>query len=145
MNSKNKQAKKDLRLAYSQGNMTAYLPNIEAMAWYLLIQYPFNKPVNQRNGKKGDKNKGNDPKFKDKDSHTGYTVGAHVKDTTTTEQSTPTSGRASIHAHVLETNVQLSRPLCPVEEILGAHFMNDDDFWGETNPGDVSTDTVKGE
>ena len=32
MNSKNKQAKKDLSLAYSQGNMTAYSTNIEAMS-----------------------------------------------------------------------------------------------------------------
>ena len=35
MNSKNKHAKKDLRLAYSQENMTAYPPNIEAIARYL--------------------------------------------------------------------------------------------------------------
>ena len=35
MNSKNKYAKKDLCLAHSQGNMTAYSPNIEAMARYL--------------------------------------------------------------------------------------------------------------
>ena len=31
MNSKNKHAKKDFRLAYFQGNMTAYPPNIKAM------------------------------------------------------------------------------------------------------------------
>ena len=28
-----------------------------------------------------------------------------------------------------------------VEEILGAHPMNDDGCWGGTNPGDVSIDT----
>ena len=55
MTSKNKHAKKDLGLDYSQGNMTAYSPNIEAMARYLSTQYPNNKPANQRNGKKGDK------------------------------------------------------------------------------------------
>ena len=38
MNLKNKIAKKDLRLAYSQGNNTAYPPNIEAMAKYLSTQ-----------------------------------------------------------------------------------------------------------
>ena len=29
-----------------------------------------------------------------------------------------------------------------VEEILEAHPMNDDDFWGSTNPTDVSIDTT---
>ena len=52
MNSKNKIAKKDLRLACSQGNNTAYPPNIEEMARYLSIHYPNNKPTNQRRGKK---------------------------------------------------------------------------------------------
>ena len=53
LNSKNKHAKKDLHLAYSQGNLTAYPPSIEGMARYLSTQYPNNKPANQRNGKKG--------------------------------------------------------------------------------------------
>ena len=57
------------------------------------------------------------------------TAGAHVEDTTTTEESTAPSGGASIGAHVSETNEQSSRPLCTVEEILGAHPMNDHDFW----------------
>ena len=100
MNLKNKHAKKDLHLAYSQGNMTAYPPNIEGMARCLLTQYPNNKPVNQHNGKKGDTNKGDDPKSKDKDSNTRDTAGSHVGDTATTEESTPPSGGASIGAHV---------------------------------------------
>ena len=53
MNSNNEKGKKNLCLAYSQGNMTAYPPNIKAMAQYLLTQYLNNKPANQRNGKKG--------------------------------------------------------------------------------------------
>ena len=35
INLKNKQAKKDLSLIYSQGNMTAYPSNIEVMAQYI--------------------------------------------------------------------------------------------------------------
>ena len=61
MNSKNKHAKKNLCLAYSQGNMTAYPPDIEGMARYLSTQYPNNKPANQHSGNKGDKSKGDDP------------------------------------------------------------------------------------
>ena len=48
LNLKSKNAKKDLRLAYSQGNNTAYPTNIESMARYLSTQYPNYKPANQR-------------------------------------------------------------------------------------------------
>ena len=48
MNLKNKIAKKDLRLAYFQGNYTAYPANIKAAAWYQSTQYHNNKPPNQR-------------------------------------------------------------------------------------------------
>ena len=71
------------------------------MARYISTQYANNKPANQRNGK-GDKDKGDDPKSEDKNSNTHDTVGAHVEDTTTTEESTTPSGAASIGAHVLE-------------------------------------------
>ena len=73
--------------------MTTYLPNIKVMARYLLIQYPNNKPANQRNGKKGDTNKEDDPIFKDEDSNTGDTAGAHVDDTATIEESITPCGR----------------------------------------------------
>ena len=46
MNLKNKTAKKDLRLAYSQGNSTAYPTNIKALARYLSTQYSNNKHAN---------------------------------------------------------------------------------------------------
>ena len=55
MNSKNKNTKKDLRLAYSQGNNTAYPSDFKLMARYLSTQYLNNKPTNQRGDKKGDK------------------------------------------------------------------------------------------
>ena len=141
INSKNEHAKKDLCLAYSQGNLTAYLTIIEGTARYLSTQYPNNKPANQRDDKKGDKRKGDDPKLEDKDNNRGGTVGTHVEDTTASEEFTAASGGTSISAHVLETNVQLSHPSLTVEESLGAHPMNDDDFWGGPNPGDMSIDT----
>ena len=134
INSKKEHTKKALCLVDSQGNMTAYLPNIEAMDRFLLTQHPNNKPTNQHYGKMGDKNKGYDPKSKDKDSNTGDTAGTHIEDTTTTEGSTAPSGWSSIDAHVLETSVQQSRPSHTVEDILGAHYMYDDDFWSGTNP-----------
>ena len=104
MKSKNKNAKKDLRLAYSQGNYTAYPPNIKWIARYLSTQYPNNKPANQHGSNKGNKRKGGDPKSEDKDSITGGTAGAHVADTTTNEDTTIPSGGASLGAHVSETN-----------------------------------------
>ena len=105
MNSKNKLAKKDLRLLYSQGNNTHYPPNIESMARYPSTQYPNNKPAHQRGGKKGDKRKGDDLKFEDKDSNTGATAGVHVEDTTTDEDTIALSVGASHGAHVFETNL----------------------------------------
>ena len=117
MNLKKKHAKKDLCLAYFQGNMTAYQLNIEAMAQYLPTQYPNNKSANQGNGKKGDKDKGDDPKSENKDSNMGDTAGAHVGDTTTTDESTAPSKGASIGDHVLETSIQLSRPSRTMKEI----------------------------
>ena len=50
----------------------------------------------------------------------GATIGAQVEDTTTPEESTAHSRGSSIGAHVFETNKQLFRPSCTVEEILGA-------------------------
>ena len=58
------------------------------------------------------------------------TAGAHVEDTTTTEESTTPSRGASIGAHVLETNGQLSCPSHTMEGILGGHTVNDDCFLG---------------
>ena len=52
MNLKNKTAKKDLCLAYSQGNSTTYPTDIKAMSRYLSTQYPNNKPANQHGGEK---------------------------------------------------------------------------------------------
>ena len=141
INSKNENAKKDLRLAYSQGNNTTYAPDIESMARYLSTQYPNNKPTNQRGGNKGNKRKGDDPKSEDKDSNMGGTAGAHVEDTTTNEDTTAPSGGDSIGAQVLETNQTLSCPSRTVDEILGSHPVTDD-FWDNTNPTNVYIDTV---
>ena len=69
--------------------MTAYPPNIEEISRYLSTQYPNNKPANQLNCKKGDKNKGNDPKSKCKDSNTSDAAGVNVGATT----------KLNIHTH----------------------------------------------
>ena len=46
---------------------------------------------------------------------------------------------------MLETNEQSSNSSRTVEEILGAHPINNDDFWGNTNPTDVSINTATSE
>ena len=45
----------------------------------------------------------------------------------------------------MEDNEQLSHPAHSVERILGAHPISDDDFWGGTNPSDVSIDIANSE
>ena len=114
------------------------------MARYLSTQYPNNKPPNQRGGNKRDRRKGDDLKPEDKDSNTGGTDGAHVEDTTTDEDTTPPSGGASLRAHVSEKNQASSHPPRTVDEVLGAHPVNDD-FLDNSNPTDVSIDTVNSE
>ena len=108
---------------------------------YLSTQYPNNKPTNQRRGNKENKRKGDDPKSEDKDSNTSGTAGAHIEDTITNEDTTAPSGGSSLGAHLSETNQASSRSLRTVNEILRAHPVNDD-FWDNTNPTDVSIDTV---
>ena len=105
MNFKQKNAKKDLRLTYSQGNNTAYPSDIESMARYLSTQYPNNKPANQRGGKKGDKRKGDDSKSEDKDCNTSGTAGTHVEDTTKNEDTTAPSGEANLGAHIKSSTI----------------------------------------
>ena len=82
--------------------MTAYPPTIEE--WLGVYWHYPNKTTHQRNGKKVDKKKGDDPKSEDKDSNTDGIVGTHVEDTATPEESTAPIGGASIGAQVLETN-----------------------------------------
>ena len=141
MNSKNENAKKDLRLAYSQGDYTAYPLDIEE---YLSTQYPNNKPANQCGSNKENKRNGDDPKSQDKENITGGTAEAHVEDTTINGDTTAPSRGASLGAHVSKTSQATSCPSRIVEEILGAHPM-DDNFWDHTNPADVSVDTVNSE
>ena len=94
---------------------------------------PTTSPPIKRGGKKGDTKKGDNPKSEDKDSNTGGTAGAHVVDATIPEESTAPKGKASIGAHISESNEQLSRPSRTVEKFLGAQPMSDDNFWGGTN------------
>ena len=109
--------------------------------WYLTTQYPNIKSSNQRRNKE---KKADDPKSKDKDNATTGTAGAHVEDNTTNEDTTAPSGEANPGAHVSETN-QTTPPISrTVEQILGAYPI-DDDFWENTNPTDVSIDTVNSE
>ena len=98
----------------------------------------------QRGGKKGDKRKVDDSKFEDKDNNTGGTAGAHVENTTTNEDTTAPSKGASLGANVSKTNQALSHQSHTVDKIQGAHPVNDD-FWDNTNPTDVSIDTMNRE
>ena len=134
-------AKKDLQLAYSQGNHTAYPPNIETAARYLTTQYPNIKSGNQRKTKQ---KKEDDQKSEEKDNATTGTAEAHVEDSTTRQDNTAPSGEANLGALVLETNQATSPITRTAEEILGVHPI-DDTFWENINPTDMSIDTVNNE
>ena len=132
MNSKKEHAKKDLRLAYSQGHMTAYPPNIKAMARYLSTQYPNNKPANQRNGKKGDK-KGRWSEIRNPKTKivTRVTLQVHPLEIPQQKKNPLLLAEELVPAFRFQKkNVQLSHPLRTVEEIVEAQPMNDDVFLG---------------
>ena len=122
---------------------TPYPPIIETIARYLSTQYPNKNSVHQHKGKKGDRNrkKGDDFKSEDKDNNTTGTAGAHVGNTTTPEDPTASSRKASKSDHVLEATGQSSRPTPSVEKEIDAHLISND-LWGRTNPSDVFIDTA---
>ena len=142
MNSKNDNAKKDLRLLYSQGNKSASLVTAEAMGRYMLTQYNNKIPNNPRD-KRGDRNskKGDDSESEDNNTTTTGTTGAHVGEVTSPQDSTAPSEGASIGAHVSEIAQPVFYPARSVEELLAAHPV-DDAIWSYTNPSDVSIDTA---
>ena len=113
MNSKNKNAKKDKRLSYSQGNKSTYPPTAKAMAIFLSIQYPNKNIGHQRNSKKGNKNgqNGNASKPEEKDNTTTGTTGAHVGEVTAPKNAAVPSNESSIGAYVLEVAKHKSRPV----------------------------------
>ena len=146
MNLKNNNAKKDLHLAYSQGNKLAYSVTAKAMAKYMSTQYPYKNPGHKCDNKKVDTNwkKGDNwdnPKSEEKDNNYTGTTGVYVGDATTPEDSIAPGGGSSIGAHVLEATKQPSLTTQSVEYLLGAHSIGDG-IWGETNPCDVSIDTA---
>ena len=102
---------------------------------------PTTSPVTNEKNKQ---RKGDDPKSEDKDNTTGGTDGTHIEDNTTNGDTTALSGGASLGAHISETRQATSSPPLTVADILGAHPI-DDTFWDNTNPTDVSVDTVNSE
>ena len=102
---------------------------------------PATSPVTNE---KQQQRKADDPKSEDKDNALSGTAGAHVENITTNKDTTAPSGGASLGAHVSETSQATSRLSRTIKEILGAHPI-DDTFWDNTNPADVSVDTVNSE
>ena len=68
----------------------------------------------------------------------------HVEDSTKNEDITAPNREASLGAHVSETSQTTSPPPRTVEQILRAHPI-DDTFGENTNPTDVSIETVNSE
>ena len=141
LNSKNNNAKKDLCLLYSQGNISDYPTTAKAMARYLSPQYP-NKTIGHQRDERGYKNgkKGDDSKPENKDNNTTGNASAHIGKVTTPEDSTAPSNRSSIGAHFLEVTKHKFWQVGCVEDLLGAHPINNAN-WGCIDPSDVSIDT----
>ena len=143
MSLKNKTAKKDLRLAYSQGNSTDYSTNIKAMARYLSTNILTTSPLTNVEVTREIKRRVMNQSLKTRMVSLAI-LPVHMLKTLPQLKSALllTYITPSIGTHVLETNIQLFNLLRTVEEILDVRPIDDDDFWGNTNPTDVSIDTA---
>ena len=103
MDPKNYNAKKDLLLAYTQGNHSAYPETVESMVRFLSLQYN-TKTVNNTCNKKGDKSrkKVDETKSEGKDNSNTGTAGAHVGETTTPQDLSTLCDGSSIGAPVFD-------------------------------------------
>ena len=154
-NSRNENMKRELRLAYSQGNTDCYPTDPEKMARLAASQYIMSAPRNannkQRNGQNGDdpNNEGDgqsDPS-KAGGSEPQETLGAHVGDNTIPNGETSDDkdekdkeGDGSLGFHLLEPCGETSNKATTVECLLASHPI-DHPIWGNCDDS-VSVDSA---
>ena len=112
------------------------------MARYLPFIYNF-KNVTTPCDTKGNKNgkKCDEPKSEDKDNNNTDTVGAHVGESVTPQDSRAPSDRSSICTHVFKVEEPNVWPTQSVQDMLATHAINDP-IRDCTDACDVSIDTV---
>ena len=149
-NSRNDEAKKELRRSYANGNPSAYQITLEKMARLLSSQYPMTKGQNKNRTRTNNdggrtKGKGSDTDST-KDDSGNLLAGAHTTDgaeNTSSMKSAPKSTQSStVGAHISDSEeYDRPAPSRSVQELLASHPINDP-IWGDQDyADDYSVDT----
>ena len=145
-NSKNDDAKKDMRRTFANGNKCAYQITLEKMARLLSSQYPMTKGQSKKNtpydGSRSRRKGGDADDNRDEATSGTPIAGAHTvddADTKTTSKSTPAN---TAGAHISDSEeCDPSGSSRSVQQLL-ATYAADDPFWGgQDNTDDYSVDT----
>jgi hypothetical protein len=149
-NSRNEEAKKELRRSYANGNASAYQITLEKMARLLSSQYPMTKGQNKKPPYKN--NDGNKTKGKgsdtdsNKDDSGNLLAGAHTtdgaKNTSSTKSASKSTPSSTVGAHISDSE-EYDHPATSrsVQELLASHPINDP-IWGDQDyTDDYSVDT----
>ena len=146
-NSKNEDAKKELRRSFANGNKSAYQDTLEKMARLLSSQYPMTKGQNKKNtpndgGKTKRKGGGNDANRDEENSGTPL-AGAHTIDDDNAKKTTSSSTSANTAGAHISDSEECDPPTSSrsVQQLLASHPV-DSPFWGDQDrTDDYSVDT----
>ena len=145
-NSKNDDAKKELRRSFANGNKSAYQVTLEKMARLLSSQYPMTKGQKKNTPNDGGKSKrkggGNDANQDEENSGTPL-AGAHTVDDDNATKTTSTSTSANTAGAHISDSEECDPPTSSrsVQQLLASHAA-DDPFWGDQDrKDDYSVDT----
>ena len=146
-NSKNEDAKKELRRSFANGNKSAYQDTLEKMARLLSSQYPMTKGQNKKNtpndgGKSKRKGGGNDANRDEENSGTPL-AGAHTIDDDNAKKTTSSSTSANTAGAHISDSEECDPPTSSrsVQQLLASHPV-DSPFWGDQDrTDDYSVDT----
>ena len=146
-NSKNDDAKKELRRSFANGNKSAYQVTLEKMARLLSSQYSMTRGQLKKNtpydgGKLRHKGGGADAN-KDEESSGTPLAGAHTVDDDNTKKTTSTPTPANTAGAHISDSEECDPPTSSrsVQQLLASHAA-DDLFWGgHDRTDDYSVDT----
>ena len=149
-NSRNEEAKKELRRSYANGNTNAYQTTLEKMARLLSSQYPMTKGQNKKppyknNDGRKTKGKGSDTDS-NKDDSGNPLAGAHTTDGAKNALSTKSASKSTpsntAGAHISDSEeCDHPAPSRSVQELLDSYPINDPFWGGQDYTDDYSVDT----
>ena len=146
-NSKNDDAKKDMRRSFANGNKSAYQVTLEKMARLLSSQYPMTKGQSKKNtpydGNRSRRKGGDADDNRDEATSGTPIAGAHTVDDADTKTTSKTTPANTAGAHISDSEeCDPSATSSRLVQQLLASYAADDPFWGgQDHKDDYSVDT----